>query len=47
MFSDPVAYDAGLAGEPLFTQLAPELGGIVTALLPTLLQILLMPINRG
>jgi hypothetical protein len=47
MFSDPVAYDAGLAGEPLFTQLGPELGGIVTALLPTLLQILLMPIDRG
>ena len=47
MFFDPVAYDAGLAGEPLFTQLGPELGGIVTALLPTLLQILLMPIDRG
>jgi len=37
----------GLAGEPLLTQLAPELDGIVTALLLTLLQILLMPIDRG
>jgi hypothetical protein len=47
MFSDPVAHDAGLAGEPLFTQLAPELGGIATALLPALHQILLMLIDRG
>jgi hypothetical protein len=47
MFSDPIAYDAGLACEPLFTQFAPELGGIPTALLPALLQILLMLIDRG
>jgi hypothetical protein len=47
MFSDPVAYDAGLAGESLLTQLAPELSGIVTALLPALLQIPLVLIDRG
>jgi hypothetical protein len=46
MFSDPVAYDAALAGEPLFTQFAPQLSGIATALLPTLLQIFLIRIDR-
>ena len=47
MFSDPVANGAGLAGESLFTQLAPELSGIVTALLPAPLKILLMLIDRA
>jgi hypothetical protein len=46
VFSGPFAYDAGLAIEPLLTQLAPELSGIATALLPALLQVFLMLIDR-
>jgi hypothetical protein len=45
VFSGPFAYDAGLAIEPLLTQLAPELSGIATALLPALLQVFLMLID--
>jgi hypothetical protein len=47
MFPDPVAHGAGLAGEPLFTQFAPELSGIMTALLPAPLKILLMLIEHA
>jgi hypothetical protein len=47
MFFDPVAYDAGLAVESLFTQLAPELSCIVAALSPAPLKKLLMLIDRG
>jgi hypothetical protein len=44
---DPVANGAGLAVESLFTQLAPELSGIVAALLPAPLKTVLMLIERA
>jgi hypothetical protein len=47
MFFDPVANGAGLAGESLFIQLAPELCRIVAALLPAPLKKLLMLIERA
>jgi hypothetical protein len=47
MFFDPVANGAGLAGESLFAQLAPELRGIVKASLPAPLKKLLMLIERA
>jgi hypothetical protein len=47
MFFNPVANGAGLAGESLFAQLAPELSGIMTALLPAPLKKLLILIERA
>jgi hypothetical protein len=47
MVFDPVTNSAGLADEPLFTQFAPELSGIMTALLPAPLKKSLVLIERA
>jgi hypothetical protein len=47
MFFDLISNSAGLAGESLFAQLAPELCGIMKALLPAPLKKLLMLIERA
>jgi hypothetical protein len=47
MLFDPVENSAGSAGESLFAQLAPQLCGIMTALLPAPLSKLLMLIERA
>src|SRR6202011_4567592 len=47
MFQHPVADDPGLPFEALFSQLAPQLGSVMTSLLPPLFQVFAITIERA